>query len=87
MTVRTWPENEIRAAMDTCAVSKTRADHVINKLTSPEESWRWYIVVEEFGDSKEVFNSRLGAEEWAKEWGGNVIRVKSSTVGKQEATT
>jgi len=41
-----------------------------------KEEWRWHIVVDSFGNCKEVFNSRTGAEVWVEEHDGTIIPVK-----------
>ena len=40
------------------------------------DDWRWFIVVDDEGNCDEVFNSKMGAEVWAVEHGGTVIKVK-----------
>lgn len=47
----------------------------------PKDAWRWYVVIDDTGNASEVFNSRVGAEKWATEWGGKVIQVKASYSG------
>ena len=36
----------------------------------------WYIVLDDDRGGSEVFNSKPGAEGWAEEHGGTVVRVK-----------
>lgn len=42
-----------------------------------DKEWRWYIVANKQGNGDQVFNTRVGAEGWARVWGGEVIRVKA----------
>jgi len=40
------------------------------------QNWVWHLVVDETGDVKEAFNSLYGAERWAEDHGGYVVKVK-----------
>ena len=42
--------------------------------------YRWYLVVDSKGNVEEAFNSKIGAEDWVKDHGGIIVKVKEETV-------
>ena len=40
------------------------------------KNWCWFLVIDERGDVSEAFNSKFGADGWAEDHGGIVIKVK-----------
>lgn len=46
------------------------------------KDWCWYLVVDEEGNIEEGFNSKIAAEDWAEEYGGEVLKVKEVEQGR-----
>lgn len=45
------------------------------------DNYRWYLVVDSKGNVEEAFNSKIGADQWADDHGGTVIKVKEDKDG------